>query len=150
VDEVTFRLPSGDDLERLAGSGGETAGALLDRCVLTAGPMSGAAAAELVCGSPALRTAVEDEMERLAPIGDEIEAACPECERSFVAAFSPAIALLAELNGRRPELWRDVHLLSWHYHWPLGEILAMARPRRRSYVELLLAHVEPTAAAGAA
>ena len=134
VEEVWFRLPRGGDLEELGT--GATGADLLGRCVL--GPEAVA-----VGRSPALAAAVEAELERRSPgVEREIEAICPECGHGFATTFDPAGAFLAEVWRRRPELDQDVHLLSFHYHWPLSEILGMARPRRRAYVALLLGQLE--------
>jgi hypothetical protein len=124
--EVRFRLPRGEDLEECA-----SAAALLDRCLLDP-------------ADEATRAAVEAQIARLCSgLGDEMEATCPRCERAFAAPFDPLAAMLARIARRRRELDDDVHLLSLHYHWPLDTILALPRPRRRAYVELLLSHLEP-------
>jgi hypothetical protein len=89
-------------------------------------------------------------MERLAPgVDRELQATCPECGHPFAVAFDPVPAFLAEVWRRRAEFDRDVHLLSFHYHWPLSEILGMPRPRRQAYVALLLSQLDlGTVAAG--
>lgn len=137
--QARFRLPCGTDLEVLARQPEAGADALLDRCLVDVhGTLSAS-----------LRAAVEAEIAELSSgQGDEMEAACPQCGRSFVAPFEPVTALLTRLGRGRDELDSDVHLLSLHYHWPLDAILALPRPRRRAYVALLLSHLEPALAAG--
>ena len=128
--DVRFRLPRGSDLEEVrAGPGAATA--LLERCVLVRAEGGDGLNEEL-------RTSLEAEMERRSPGVDcDIEAACPECGHVFEAVYDPVTCLFADIWRQRPEFERDVHLLSFYYHWPLSEILRMTRPRRRAYVALL-------------
>jgi hypothetical protein len=156
---LRFRLPRGADLEALGGehpqgtAADRAAVALLGRCVLgidapaAGGPGAApqpAAAVALLGRSARLRAALAERMRRhSALVQRELDTACPECGRPFTATFDPVLSFLSEMLRRRPEFERDVHLLSLHYHWPLSEILAMPRPRRRRYVELLCAHTEP-------
>ena len=141
LDGVEFRLPTGGDLEALADD--PDPAALLDRCVAGEPPRDEATRA-------ALERAVA---ERSAHVADELAAQCPECGSEFTISFLPLERLPAELARRRPQFERDVHVLSAHYGWTLTEILALPRPRRRDYVERLLAHLEaapvPAAAGGA-
>jgi hypothetical protein len=133
---VRFRVPCGDDLEALGPGAG--AAELLARCVVDG---DGGAAPELLA-------AVDAELERVAPGPEtEIQAVCAECGAEFTTEFDPTAALLAELARRRPQLDRDVHLLSLHYHWSLREILSLARPRRVAYVDGLASGPEPIAMA---
>jgi hypothetical protein len=159
---VRFRLPRGGDLEALgrAGTGAasddERATVLLARCVLgiEGGGADGDGAADpasLLGAAGDLRAALAAQIERQsAAVEREFAARCPECERDFSGAFDPILAFLSEMLRRRAEFERDVHLLGLHYHWPLSEILAMARPRRRRYVRLLLDQLEPVPAAAPA
>ena len=134
-----LRLPTGGDLEALAGAEDPEL-ELLTRCAVGAG-------ADAVAASPALRAELEEELERLdRGAAGELEAACPDCGETFTTALDPAVALLAELGRRQAQLDRDVHLLSLHYHWPLHEILRLARLHRRAYVERLLSQLDVAAA----
>jgi hypothetical protein len=170
---LRFRLPRGGDLEALGragetsdgkASGGEAsegeapdadrAAALLGRCVVSfagfagfdgAGSDGGDATA-LLGRFPGLRDGLAEEMRRRSALVDrEFDAVCPQCGREFTGEFDPILAFLTEMMRRRPEFDRDVHLLSLHYHWPLSEILALPRPRRRRYVRLLLDQLEAAA-----
>jgi hypothetical protein len=133
---VRFRLPTGADLEELGAGAAGAAGALLERCVLGGAEVTGRL-------SVASRARLEAEMERLMPgVEREVEATCPECGHPFQVAFDPVPWFLAEAWRRRAEFDREVHLLSFHYHWPLGEILGLVRPRRQSYVALLLGQLD--------
>jgi hypothetical protein len=142
--ELRFRLPRGGDLEELAAAGGDDLeAALLGRCLL-----GGPASVRAVERSPRRRAAVAAALERRSPgVERELEATCPECRHVTVVDFDPVAGFFAEAFRRRPEFDRDVHLLSYHYHWPLGEILGMPRPRRRAYVALLRDQLETAAAA---
>ncbi len=152
--EARFRLPRGADLEALGGGrsgtgpGDARAARLLGRCVLGVDPPPAEGTAVLLARSARLREALAERMrEHSALTQRELDAACPECEEEFVSRFDPILEFLTEMLRRRPEFERDVHLLSLHYHWPLSEILALPRPRRRWYVRLLHAHTEPEPAA---
>ena len=148
VGEVSFRLPSIGDVEA-AGEAEEPLLALLTRCLSS---LDGKAPdAETVAALPSeVREAISAEMERVAPrIEDTIEASCPECGREFTAPFDAGALLVSGLYRRRREFHRAVHLLSFHYHWPLGEILGMTRARRQHYVRLLLNELDADAAASA-
>jgi hypothetical protein len=138
--ELRFRLPTGVDLEELStGEGG--ANALLERCLLAGAADAGRLPA-------ASRARMEAEMERLAPgVERELETTCSECGHPFAVAFDPVPAFLAEVWRRRAEFDRHVHLLSFHYHWPLSEILGLSRPRRQAYVALLLSQLDIDAVA---
>ncbi|MFI7128817.1 hypothetical protein ACIBQ1_24150 [Nonomuraea sp. NPDC050153] len=155
---LRFRLPHGDDLEALgralaeeesgggvsgggASGGGasetDRAAALLGRCMIP--PPSTAEVTALLARTPGLWEGMAEEMRRHSALVDrEFDAVCPQCEREFTGEFDPILAFLTEMMRRRPEFERDVHLLSLHYHWPLSEILNLARSRRRRYVRLLL------------
>jgi hypothetical protein len=119
--ELRFRLPRVGDVEE-AGDGN----ALLARCT------DGAAAA------PAIWSALDEEIERVSPkVNPDFEAACPGCGHAFTAPFDPVAVLLRDLHRREPQFDRGVHLLSFYYHWPLSEILALTPARREHYVDLL-------------
>jgi hypothetical protein len=136
--DVEFRLPTVGDLDALAP--GADAAALLDRCVVGKPPADAAA-----------REALEREIaRRCARVADELTGRCPECGTEFAIAFRPLERLPAEVARRRPQFERDVHLLSTHYGWTLTEILGLTLPRRRHYVERLVAQLETAAHAAPA
>ncbi|MFY1652545.1 hypothetical protein ACN27J_16810 [Solwaraspora sp. WMMB762] len=129
--QLRFRLPVAGDLTDPAVVGADDPEtALLARCLV--GP--GADQAD----DPAVRAAVADEMRRVMPgVPPEMSLWCPECGHEFEAAFDPAAWLLGRIRRGRALLDRDIHLLSFHYHWPLASILALSGPERREYVSLL-------------
>jgi hypothetical protein len=140
VRAVDFRLPRLGDLEEIDSRSAET---LLDRCLLSIDDQS-----ELDPAGPRslpaeLRAAIEAEMERVsATAHGEIEAECAECGAAFTIALEPMTWLLSEVARRRREFEADVHLLSFHYHWPLRDILSMPRAQRQHYVRLLLEQID--------
>jgi hypothetical protein len=128
-----------------AGEAADPVLALLSRCLLSIDgkPPDEAAIAAL---SPEAREAISGEMERVSPrVEDTIEASCPECGQEFSTAFDSTALLVAGLYRRRREFNQAVHLLSFHYHWPLSEILRMTRERRQHYVRLLVDELDAAA-----
>ncbi|MBN1203488.1 MAG: hypothetical protein JXB05_01005 [Myxococcaceae bacterium] len=135
--EVSFRLPRIGDVEAANGARDPEV-RLLSRCLLDIdGKAPGGE--EVVAALPAeAREALNAELERVSPrIEDSIEASCPECGREFRTAFDSTALLFANIYRRRREFNHAVHLLSFHYHWPLSEILGMTREQRQRYVRLL-------------
>jgi hypothetical protein len=131
---VRFRLPTGEDLEAVAEAVDVDAGAalLLSRCVL-----GGVEAGAL---SDATRDALEDALARLDPQAElRIAVACPTCGDPVEATLDAAALLLDELAADSDGLFREVHALARHYHWSEQEILGLELPRRRRYLELLVA-----------
>jgi hypothetical protein len=74
-----------------------------------------------------------------------LDATCPECGAAFTAPFDAGQYLEREMKLASEELFTEVHVLALHYHWAEAEILAMPRPRRRRYLDLL---AESAAGAG--
>jgi hypothetical protein len=144
---VEFRLPNGADQEAIAATAPQDpAGAvneLLSRCVLDfrgKGRLSVEEAAALPSDA---RARLECEMEARAPAVDlTMEGVCPECRRPFTLPLDIQDLLFGELRLGAEHLFREVHYLAYHYHWAEAEILAMSRPRRRAYVDLLGSELE--------
>src|SRR6185295_7978853 len=130
-----FRLPQGSDQEALAnlGDGRDESRTmvhfLLSRCLVNADRDDVKSLPESAVA------ALESAMERVAPkVEFQMDAACPECAHEFTSAFDPASFFLDELLRSRSGFDREIHLLSFHYHWPLGDILALTRGRRHRYL----------------
>jgi hypothetical protein len=122
-----FRLPTGADLESLAGlTDPESARAeLLARCVEAATALSPAAAA-----------AVEQAMAAADALADiTLTACCTECRTGVSVPLDPVSELSARLPAP-PELFADVHALALSYGWTEPDVLALPRPRRREYLAL--------------
>jgi hypothetical protein len=138
--ELCFRLPRLGDLEEIEGQGAE---ALLARCLLSIEDRREFDPADVQELAPELCAAIEAEMERVsAKAHGEIEAECVECGAAFTTAVEPMTWLLSEVARRRREFETGVHLLSFHYHWGLRDILRMPRPRRQRYLGLLLEQID--------
>jgi len=138
ADRIEFRLPTGEDQEELAGRTDHAAAVseLLTRCIVAVPPaLTFAEAAPLV----------EDAIERSAPRVDlEVEARCPECGHVLTTALDLAWLALSDLAGDPGDIWHDVHVLAWNYHWPESEILALTPKARRRYIDLITQEFERT------
>jgi hypothetical protein len=62
---------------------------------------------------------------------------CPVCGHIFSALFDAATYFFQELASRMRHLYREVHLLAFHYHWSEAEIMGMTARKRRLYLDLL-------------
>jgi hypothetical protein len=144
---VRFRLPNGDDVEALAAflpqDEGRALTLLLARCILRIGDITDPDP-DIVAALPsAERARIETEMERLAPAVDrEMDTPCPECGRTFTAAFDVHRYLFGELRTDAGRLYREVHRLAYHYNWSETEIMAMPRSRRQTYLDVLADELE--------
>jgi phage FluMu protein gp41 len=66
---------------------------------------------------------------------------CSECGRGFDALFDVASYLFLELQAGMRNLLHEVHLLAYHYHWSLAEILGMSARTRHRFLLLLEAEL---------
>lgn len=62
---------------------------------------------------------------------------CPSCQQEFVANFDIGDFFFKELTAHSQQVFREVHLLAWHYHWDERDILNMTRSRRQIYLNQL-------------
>ncbi len=144
--EISFRLPNGDDQERLSPSllenEAEALALLLGRCIEP--DADGRSGGEIVAVlSPAARLEIELAMRRLAPAVElTMETDCPECRREFTVPFDLQDFFFGELRISRDLLYREVHYLAYHYHWSEREIMELPRGKRRSYIEILADEIE--------
>jgi hypothetical protein len=141
---VRFRLPNGADQEqaaRLAAAPDTAAELVLRRCVQEiVDERTGAPIPDLPAG---LVTALADTMAKLDPQAEIVlDLACPACHAAFKTPLDVADYFYRELRAREHDLYRDVHLLAFHYHWSETAILRLNRRRRLSYVELLSGAVQ--------
>ncbi len=128
---LRFRLPNGGDQEAVADLArrdvDRAALELLVRCLRGRARLS---ADEI--------EAVASEMARRDPQAEILlQLHCPACSVEAVVPFDPARHLFAELSRRAAELYREIHVLAMHYHWPESELMAMPRRRRHRYLALL-------------
>jgi hypothetical protein len=141
IYRVCFRLPTGADQE-MAASLARTdpqAGAdlLLQRCVewITA---EGKDIIPLEAWPPAVTQQLPAIMAELDPQAETmLSLTCPVCGHSFSALFDAATYFFQELASRMRHLYREVHLLAFHYHWSEAEIMGMTARKRRLYLDLL-------------
>jgi hypothetical protein len=133
---VRFRLPTGADQEEAARAADPVAGGMLlvERCVAEVRRRGRRAV-----GVPeAVAEALPVAMAELDPQAETLVALrCPECDAPLEALLDAATVLFAELAGSSERLTLEVHALALHYHWSEHDILALALPRRRRYLELL-------------
>lgn len=121
-----FRLPTGEDELSVSGISPEKArSALLEKCIVND-------------TSPNDPEIILNAMNELAPIVDlELDAICPECEHKQSVHFDIQSYLLTTIIQERNQLVREVHQLASTYGWSLGEIMGLARSRRRALTSLI-------------
>jgi hypothetical protein len=125
-EEIRFRLPTAEDQVAVRGSRQPA----LDLWRLCVRPVD-------LPGRQKRR--VERAMEALAPsLSGPLLGKCPECLSETEIHFDVERFVLSELRDQAGYLYRDVHLLAKHYHWPEQMILALPRYRRLQYADLLL------------
>jgi len=136
---VRFRLPCGADQEwaaPLAASDPERAArGVLERCVLSVRDGDGEPFDQLPA---AVSEALPGELARRDPQAEIVlRAGCPACGEAIETAFDAGAYFGLELDERSERLWREVHLLAWHYHWSEREILGLTATQRRRYLRLV-------------
>lgn len=137
---VRFRLPDGRDQERAAitalSRGLEAAADELVRgCILEARDEDGSPLQSISCAVAARLSSCMSELDPQAELLLELK--CPSCGMSFESLFDAAGFFMRELSGVRDLFYSDVHMLAYHYHWPLHEILGLESMNRRRYVQIL-------------
>ncbi|AOY59413.1 base plate protein, bacteriophage T4 [Desulfococcus multivorans] len=136
--QATFRLPTGADQEAIAELAAQdpsaAAGMLMKACLhsLTDGDVQLEILPEDAVGDLAKLIAERDPQAELI-----LNSACPECGHQFDVLLDVGTFFAEEINHRLPYLYREVHLMAWHYHWSESEILSMTRSHRRIYLDLL-------------
>lgn len=137
---VRFRLPTGAHQEAAAaalvhGDPQAAAHLLLRRCVERVATEDGQPVEDL---PPAVIERLPAIMAELDPQAElTLNATCPACGHAFSALFDTATYFFHELDGRTRQLYREIHLLAFHYHWSEAEILGMSARKRRMYLDLL-------------
>jgi hypothetical protein len=131
---VRYRPVNGADLEFVAAAvpGDEPASAMLARRCLIA-----------INGEPVghIPESLLSSLSRLLLDADphaelRLQFRCPECDLGFESIFDVGAFLGTELSDVR-RLYREVHVLAFHYHWSERDILALTPRRRRLYLDLL-------------
>ena len=138
-NSVRFRLPTGADQEAAAVMARtDVAGAadlLFRRCVLSVTSSDGSPVDKL---PDSLGEQLSDRMAELDPQAEiTLHLDCPVCSTAFSTIFDTASYLIQELEAGMRPLYREVHLLAYHYHWSATEILGMGIGKRRRFLRLL-------------
>src|SRR5262245_16436629 len=135
---VRFRLPTGTDQEAvaaLARADLDAAVEVLLRRLVESVSASGPQAAEL---PEPVRRHLPQSMAELDPQAEiDLHVTCQACGGMFEVLFDAAGYFFQELKAGLPLLFHEVHLLAYHYHWNLREILGMGARTRRRYLQLL-------------
>lgn len=144
---VTFRLPIGADQEELAAvlaeDESDAAFRLLARCVRQLGDIVKPNATQLRQLPSAALAEIEEAIAVAAPaVGMTMEGRCPFCNTVFAIPFDLQTFVLQECKRHVGFLYQEVHYLAYHYHWSEADIIAMSRPKRRQYIQLLAAEIE--------
>jgi hypothetical protein len=142
--EVSFRLPTGADLESAAASGDvESASRHLLDCCINEATIDGRPEPHV----PAqVRARLSEQMASLDPQAElRLLLSCPVCEAEFTGTVEAATLILADLTAGSDRLFREVHALARSYHWSESEILGLDVSRRRRYLELLADETEELA-----
>ncbi len=148
--ECVLRLPNGSDQEILESQlyAGNDEGAmqqLLARCVVRPGQIEQSGMEYIAQLDTRAQQALGTQIAELAPSVDlTMEGVCAVCGHAFTMPFDLLGFILQELSMGTGVLYREVHYLAYHYHWSEAEIMRMARPRRRTYIDLLSEHIETT------
>lgn len=135
---VECRPVNTDDLLAIDASADveSVANVLFDRCVVVTGQDGATLCASSV--SPAVRVAVNDQLERADPQADlRLHIQCPACAHEWQAGFDIVSFLWAEVADWARRLLGEVHELASAYGWSEAEILALRPSRRQYYLGML-------------
>ena len=146
-NELRFRLPSGEDQERLnlakCDNEVDAVCMLLEQCIVSTDCGEKPDLQAIKSWPVSLRREIEDTMEKLAPnLELTMDLKCPECGTEFEVPFAIQDFFLKEVRANVKVLHREVHQLAFHYHWGEDEIMSMPRQRRQNYVGLLNEEIE--------
>jgi hypothetical protein len=139
---VRFRLPTGADQEaavHVVLENPEAAAELiLQRCVEQIVPESEEAESVQDDMPACVKQRLPQVMADLDPQAEILlSLTCPACQLAFTVLFDIADYFYRECLQRRGNLYREVHLLAFHYHWSEAEIMAMTGRKRQLYLNLL-------------
>ncbi|MGH6899858.1 MAG: hypothetical protein ACREJ5_25450 [Geminicoccaceae bacterium] len=126
LGEVTFRLPTSEDLDAVIGLPAPQRGAtLLARCIV-----EGAGSAR--------EGEIEAAMAALGPTLDtDLEATCPHCATAQSVRFAIDRYLPRCLANERRFLLHETHRIARAYGWSHAAIMALPRRDRQQYVRLI-------------
>jgi len=140
--EIEYRVPRGREQELIAACPAGPREVLRDRflesCIVRAALAGDGAALPFGALPASSKEALVDVLEETSPrVELEVELVCPECTHAFDVVFDPASLLFEEIGADRAAFERELHLLAFHYHWSLDEILQLSRPRRQRFLRVL-------------
>jgi hypothetical protein len=123
---VSIRAPTGDDQAAIADHDHKSAAmTLLDRLV---------ARPEGPDWTDAQQQTLEQAIEDLSPeVAQEVAATCPECDADLRIEVDPYLTL-TQLGV---DILDEIHVLASHYHWAEGDIVALPKARRQTYLTLI-------------
>jgi len=128
---VRFRLPTGGDQEAAAELAREDLDAavdlLLDRLVESTGELPEA----VRCQLPQIMSQFDPQAEI------NLRVTCCACGGAFDVLFDPCDYFRQELTAESRRFFHEVHLLAFHYHWSLADILRMSTGSRKRFLRLL-------------
>jgi hypothetical protein len=138
--ELSYRLPSGDDLIEVLEAGNDSRDAamarLLECCVLDA--RHGSEPAPVTVLPPAVIDRLQQEMARRDPGADSsVTLECPACGHAFERRFDIGTYLWDELDDWAGRTLAEVHVLASAYGWSEPQILALSATRRQHYIALV-------------
>jgi len=139
--KVKFRLPTGADQEAMVKMGTRDPDSasmrLLQLCIKEINK-NGRKIKSKNNFPVAVAEALSQRMVELDPQAEILlKMPCPSCQQEFVANFDIGDFFFKELTAHSQQVFREVHLLAWHYHWDESDILNMTRSRRQIYLKLL-------------
>lgn len=138
---IEFRLPTVGDLEAVTDSFTENSESssmkLLYRCIRDVKKNG----RKLISENLLPETVADTISRRMAQLDPQSEIllnmTCPVCGNEFMANFDIGNFFLKELAAHSQDVFHEVHLLAWNYHWDEGDILDMTRARRQIYLNML-------------
>ena len=141
LHDITFRLPTSEDLDRAAAIAGSARFEPPDAAPAEqAGTGAGTAAralldAVVIAGDAAGREAeLEVAMAALGPVLDvDLDATCPHCANGQRPRFSIGPFLEQQLANERRFVLREVHRLARAYGWSCASILELPRADRHAF-----------------
>lgn len=136
---MRFRLPTGRDQEAAArvAVSDVTAAAdlLLQTCIQSASSPEDPQPVEF---TERLGAQVAERMKQLDPQAEiTLNVTCSICSHTFAVLFDAAGYLFKELEADLRTLYHEVHLLAYHYHWSLAEILGLGGQVRRRFLGMI-------------
>jgi hypothetical protein len=140
--DVEYRVPRGREQELIAAWPSGPLDSLRDRflesCVVRVALAGDGAELPFAALPASCKETLAEIIEETSPrVELELELVCPECAHTFDVLFDPASLLLDDIGADRAGFERELHLLAFHYHWSLDEILRLARPRRQRFLRVL-------------